>query len=297
MMEGLVHHIDPDGYAIVFPYFLWPFLNIGSTASIFLILAIALERLYALRYPHDFKKNEDPMRVVKLVSRVVAPALALNASKFFELRPQGEIMAETQLGCNIRALFRGEQKIMPTEMYKSEGYQIYDATILALLITGVLPFAALTCMYAKIYQDIAKIRSNPSPESRSERKMKREADFAEVFAGFVIAFLVCHTPRVLERLLSQPFFGEQDGDMTEPIPVWVKITTTTFIPLLTAINSAANLPIYAGRSKQFRNECKAFVRKLRAGDSTRPSRGTYSLTLASRSSQRELRQSQEDTKV
>ena len=91
---------------------------------------------------------------------------------------------------------------MPTWMYKSEGYQIYDGTILALLITGVLPFVALTCLLVKIYQDIKKIRSNVkagSPQSRRKRRMKREADLATVFAGFVITFLVCHTPRILGR--------------------------------------------------------------------------------------------------
>ena len=123
--------------------------------------------------------------------------------------------------------------------------------------------------------------------------MKREADLAGVFAGFVIIFLVCHTPRVLVHLLSQPFFGEQGGDMMEPTPMWVKITTTTFIPLLTAINCATNFLIYAGRSKQFRDECKTFVRRLRTKIPPDPQEERIYL----HSSQRERQQYQADTKV
>ena len=84
-----MQQFDLNGYGILFSYFLWPFLNVSFTVSIFMTVAIALERFYALRYQDDYTKNNDPKRVIKLVSRVVAPALVLNASKFFEFRPQG----------------------------------------------------------------------------------------------------------------------------------------------------------------------------------------------------------------
>ena len=157
-----------------------------------MVVAIAIERFYAVHYPHNYK-SKDRKRVVLCVSCVSMLAFLLTVSKFFEFRPQGNVVLnETNYGCNVRALFTPSVKdsVMPTEMYRSPGYLFYDAILFNLLIVGIVPFVTLIYLYSKIYRRIREISSNVDATRSDERRLKREADLAGVFAGFVITFLV-----------------------------------------------------------------------------------------------------------
>ena len=48
-------HLATDVHIILFPYVLYPFTQIAITGSIFMTIAIALERFIAVHYPLDYR--------------------------------------------------------------------------------------------------------------------------------------------------------------------------------------------------------------------------------------------------
>ena len=61
----------------VFSYFTWPLWEFSKTASMFMTVAIAIERLIAVTYPHNYSTNRR-YRATKYVMSVIITALAFN---------------------------------------------------------------------------------------------------------------------------------------------------------------------------------------------------------------------------
>ena len=151
--------------------------------------------------------------------------------------------------------------LMFTALYMNRVYTIFDSLIYNLLLAGVIPIALLMCMYSKIYVHIR--RHNATMEAvmdrTNERERRREAELAGIFGGYVITFLVCHTPRVLffgiVMMLNKESINEP---ATIPFPPW-QLKLFYINPLLVTVNSATNVVIYASLSAQFREECRKVI--------------------------------------
>ena len=281
-MAGILQQFYPKVYANMLSYFLWGMKYLSGTASVFMIMAIAIERYYAVHHPNNYK-SKDHKRVVKYVSCVCILAIALTASKFFEFRPQVQGKAssnETQFERNVRAAFAIKVKdtVVATDLNKGTVYRLYDAIIFQLLITLVIPFVTLLLLYYKIYQRIRATQSSALTaivirSNSSQRKMKKEADLARVFVGFVITFLISRSPSIVVYLVFLASMKKQSSGII-PLPLYAKMFLT-INSLLITINSATNVLIYAGCSKQFRRECKKYFRKNMDRDRTGYSHSQY----------------------
>ena len=286
-MAGILQQFYPNVYATILSYFVWGMKYLSGTASVFLIVAIAIERYYAVHYPNDYD-GKDRKRVVKFVSGVCILAIALTASKFFEFRPQvpGKAASnETQYECDVRAAFAIKVKdtVVATDLNKGAVYRFYDAILFQLLITFIIPLVTLLFLYYKIYQRITATQSSVSTavvkrSKRSQRKMKKEAALARIFAGFVITFLLSRSPSILAYLVFLASDMKKQSSGIVPLPLYAKMFLT-INSLLITINSATNVLIYAGCSKQFRKECSKYFRKDMDRDKPGYSRG-YSYTLS-----------------
>ncbi len=76
-------------HKILFPYLLYPLLNISMTASVFMTVGIALERYIAVHYPIDYSQAINSpeackRRLFKYVAPVAVLSVLINVSKFFE---------------------------------------------------------------------------------------------------------------------------------------------------------------------------------------------------------------------
>ena len=75
-------------YYQAFPLVIYPAINMGLTASIFLVVAIAYERYVAVCNPYDYRASVNTQstrsRVTKLVMPVAFITIAINVPKFFE---------------------------------------------------------------------------------------------------------------------------------------------------------------------------------------------------------------------
>ena len=81
-----------DVHIILFPYALYPFTQIAITGSIFMTVAIALERFIAVHYPLDYSQamheaNALTKRIVKYVSVVIFLSLGNQSQRLFILCP------------------------------------------------------------------------------------------------------------------------------------------------------------------------------------------------------------------
>ena len=273
-MEGILQQFYPKLYGIMFPYLLWGIQYLSGTACIFMIVTIAIQRYYAVHYPQNYR-SKDPKRVVQCLACVSILAFAMTISKFFEARPQGEILTEEdQLGCNFRASFAIKVKdtVMMTELGKSgAGYWFFNAIIFQLLITGIIPFITLIVLYSKIYQRIRATQANVKDFARSKtfqvtkHKMDKEAALAKIFAGFVITFLISRIPTVLIYFTTAlPKHQSIHSDQITPLPLSSKIVIVSLNPLLKSINASTNVLIYAGLSKKFREECKRHFQNIKS---------------------------------
>jgi hypothetical protein len=50
-----VFHLATDVHILLFPYFLYPMQSISMTASIFMTVAVAMERFFVVHYPIGLK--------------------------------------------------------------------------------------------------------------------------------------------------------------------------------------------------------------------------------------------------
>ena len=129
-----------------------------------------------LRDDNCLFRMDNNRRVLMYAAVVSLLALVLSVPKFFEY----------------------SVKFRPTDMSKSKGYQVYDKLFRGLFLLGIVPFATLIGLYTKIYLVIKghrktarELKSNKNDSSERQKQSK----MAKVFAGIVVTFLVCHTPR------------------------------------------------------------------------------------------------------
>ena len=250
LATALLHSLlkySKDANGIAFPYFTWPIGNVGHTASIFMTMAIALERYVAIHDPHRYRRNQRN-RTRRYVAAVTISALSLNITKFFEFEVGCRTMINTTTGITI------------TKMYMTLGYVIYNSIILNLVIKGLIPISVLICIYTKIYakfkkQDTSNIRSATNEQKRTMRQEK----MARTFAGVVIVSLIATIPDVAIKIIDLYFIA------TSPIPVpcgdppqWY-LNGTKVRNFLVALNSVINIVIYTFLDKKFRKECRQNV--------------------------------------
>jgi len=97
----------------------------------------------------------------------------------------------------------------------------------------------------------------------NERRPRFEDNLAAIFMGFVLVFLVCHTPRLLLNIhelatIREAMQCEQAGK--NGFPLWSLILISVS-HLLLVLNSSINILIYCLLSSKFREECRLLFRR------------------------------------
>ena len=100
---------------------------------------------------------------------------------------------------SVTKFFEYTKGYKPTDMYENKAYQIYIFYIRGLFILGIIPFVTLIGLYAMIYRDIRRHEKEMGGlcggKAKALEEGKKERRLAVIFAGFVLTFLICHTPR------------------------------------------------------------------------------------------------------
>ena len=194
-----------------------------------MIMAVAIERFVAVHNPLEHKRHSRN-RLLKYAASVALVSIILNVGAFLE--------------------FDYDTELKHSEMYNDPAYLKYDCLIRSVIALGLIPFFTLTFLYTKIYQKITKSNVNQS-EHRSNKKLSK------ICAGFVVTFIVCHTPRLIINvyfLLNSRMKEECSIGRPNWLPTW-GIYMQCVQEVLVILNSAVNVLLYTCLSSQFRNEC------------------------------------------
>ena len=241
---------DKDLHGIVFSYFTWPVWEFSKAASMFMTVAIAIERLIAVTYPHNYRANRR-YRATKYIMSVTIIALAFNLPKFNEYQPD----------TSCENLWCKNYGVTPTDLRRNLGYGIYEIIIFKLLVAKIIPITLLVCSYTKIFLTLRKNRKRmeiaENGKSPKEKKTSKQENMARLFAGVVITSLICNIPDVIFNIS----IITQYPDWYQKLHQWV-VTVQKVRNFFMAINSAINIIIYSLLSKPFREECKRAVKRM-----------------------------------
>ena len=242
-----------DAYVIATPYILWPLMNFSYTASMFMTMAIAVERFVAINDPYNYRMNRR-YRAIKYVSLVTIPAILLNITKFFEFEKKTNSESPGVLA---------NDDIKLTETYHDQRYAIYNTSIYTMLIRGIIPITVLICIYTKIYMKLKKSHLEPNTSKikctdneANEHKRTREEKRAYTFVGVVVTSLICAIPEMFVQIAFLAL-----GLPRNEIPPWLLILGLASQFFL-IINSVANIVIYTSLDKKFRQELRNIFQKI-----------------------------------
>jgi len=261
-----------DAYNISFPFIIYPITNISLCGTIFMTVAISIERFlgicYPLHLPPQNRKSWYYILPVFLLSIIV------NTPKFFEaeihwLKDDNSILMkpDDDLGLFNLTRFDDIPIYRPTDLRKDSNYIKYYVTYCRMFFTVIIPFIALLTINLKIIADLNKLKSKPFG---SQRKLWKEVNMFMVLLSIVVIFICCNTPRTIIDIWE--FYHLEDivtcnelllrGETNHPFLPERWIECLTHISHFTAIlNSSINFIIYCVVGHNFRKQLLATIRK------------------------------------
>ncbi len=143
-----------DAYNYAFPLFLYPFSEMALCSSIFMTVAIAVERYIGLCRPMQRLSGRGPYSAKFYIFPVLILSFLLNVPKFLESET---VVVEPTVGPTPHggaAFQEGFTKIKITELRMDPYYITYYTMWTRLLATGVVPLLVLALLNSKIYLSI-----------------------------------------------------------------------------------------------------------------------------------------------
>ena len=206
----------------LFPYLLYPMTQLAVTGSIFMTVAIALERYIAVHFPLDYSQamheaNALSKRILKYVSAVLFLSVAFTITRFFEAKVVYEDVEED--GKNITT----GPHLEPTDLRTDPAYTLYFNWS-RLIVLGIVPFAMLVYLNANIYQDIKARRTrrfnNRSASTANNEKVKNRVQL-KVNSGegptVIITSERINNPVECVPLVVMTSSESKGGLITEPV--------------------------------------------------------------------------------
>ena len=276
--------IFSQAHEYAFAYFLYQLHSFVLVCSMYITVALALERYQAVWKPVEYHiktKGVNPWTRVILyyVLPVILFSALLNIPKWFEIKL--EVYSQSTL---VNNSFNGSINLTiaePTDLRINHIYVVWWANVVTLTVQGIIPFGSLCIMNYRIYSVIIRRgRDNPKlatvPESEGSQmiqmngnnnqnqKRKQEEDRkrkdSKLLLIIVLFYLIFHFPRFLINL--HEFFhldiikeimngSEEYQKRCDSFPIWVLACTSVSNCLLT-FNSSCNFFIYCFMSSTFR---------------------------------------------
>jgi len=236
----------------LYVYILYPMSTVSFCASIYMTLAVTVERYIAVCRPHQYRTISQTMsnskRLLVYVVPVTAISFALNIPKFMEVK----LTQTNESTINLEA---SDTRKNPTYIFWYTLSLIWHPT----MTTGILPFIALSYMNLHIFLKIRQSRQILS--GRQNEKRQSEFNLAITLLSIVFMHILCNALRVFLGVLVVALVDIQvtcieDKESYIP-PLWVMCLESVG-HLLVMINFSSNFLIYCSVSNQF----KAALSKL-----------------------------------
>ena len=279
---------DTYAYTISFPYIIYPVTSISLCGTIFMTVAISIERFLGICYPlHLPPANR---KAWYYVLPIFCLSILVNLPKFFE----GEITYEEEddsfmreIGMMAEGFFNistADSAYVPqvklTELRLDSNYIKYYVTYCRIFFTVIIPFIALLTINLRIIADLHKLKSKPFG---SQRKLWKEVNMFMVLLSIVVIFICCSAPRTIidiwEFYHLEAIVTCNEQTRADFIPDrWIKCLTHVS-HFTTILNSSINFLVYCLVGHNFRKQLLLTLGLSRA--SHHPLTELTSLTTAS----------------
>jgi len=264
-----------SAYKVTYPHLILPFLNVGLCGTIFMTVAISIERFlgicHPLHYPPHTRKSWFYIVPVSLVSVLV------NLPKFLE----AEIYWENDI--NAIEILRGENVTVsdipryipnyrPTELRMDETYIEIYLMYFRIFFIAAIPLLLIVLLNLRILYDIGTSKVH---RFGSSRRRRREVNLFIILLCIVVTFICCHTPRIIADIWE--FSYNHDRMICSTIkkihprvtfisPFWI-LCLSHVSHAMGILNSSINFIIYSFVGHTFRSE---FLLLLRCGRRSQP---------------------------
>uniref|UniRef100_A0A0A9YDG7 FMRFamide receptor n=1 Tax=Lygus hesperus TaxID=30085 RepID=A0A0A9YDG7_LYGHE len=262
----LIDNYDSE-FLVVIRYQVLPFtifwanslVNISLMASMYLTLAMTLERYFAVCHPFKFHEYCTYRRTCIHASAIVTFSILYNLSCFWET----EVVKETDGEGNI------SYDIKFTELNESELYNVLYRTWMHLIFNYLLPLTAIVTLNTAIYLELKKVSRARQALTNSQ---KNENRLTMMLLCVVVEFIVCTSVNgffALWNTLRPSDFYIFELDVNVDINILLQPVSDFF----TTFNSSVNFVTYVTFRGPFRRtlvdmfRChKKNVKHLRSGD-------------------------------
>ena len=210
----------------------YPILNIGFAGSIFMTVAISIERYIGVCHPNVAVRKKASVFIVPVLLLTFLFTLPRLVEKSFKV-VNGTIVQEKMWWAE-------------TEMYKV-GYYLWANII----VLSIIPTLSLVFFNAAIIKELWK--SSQSLRMFGVHHKKRDRKSLKILFCIVSLFLVCHCPRIVYRLLYYLSYDNRE--------YWWSIVPIYKLALV--LNSSTNCLIYYFAGDVVQTHCsKLFCKQL-----------------------------------
>ena len=271
--EVLRHQYHTSGQTYMCIYFTYPFRHVFMCSSIFMTIALALERYEALTNPVEYR-NRGSTNITKRLLYYVLPILTFSLlyyiPKFLELNVDEAISCMNDTSTSITPIDKEvvniesakyvnctrEYHLIPTELRINHHYVLWYINVSNIIITAITPVVALGLLNFRIHASLTIfIKKRPSAGNETRN---HDNDVKRTFIQFSIVtiFIVCHTLRILlniDQLLNLNWFKEMlDKGCLSADRLWFRIVAPISQTLI-IINASGNFFIYSFFDRTFQN--------------------------------------------
>ena len=282
-----------QAHEYAFAYFLYPFHSFVLVCSMYMTVALALERYQAIWKPIEYRNKTigvNPWERVVLyyVLPVIIFSTLINIPKWFEI----------QLGVYSQSIYINDSVngsinltyAEPTALRINHIYVVCWANIATLTVQGIIPLVSLCILNYRIYSVMIRRRSltnrpvsiemrsseserlsmiqkngsqNQKPKKTPEEAQRKANETKQAFVLFVIVlfYLTFHFPRFLINLhefyhldtIKEIMEGSKDDKKECDSFPIWALAFTSISHCLLTLNSSSNFFIYCFMSSTFRN--------------------------------------------
>lgn len=246
-----------DYFTYLFPHVIHPFTHISLAATIFMTVAITIERYLGLCHPFLPPSSR---KAWFYILPVIVISVTLNIPKFMEIQlgtrtVRGE--GEDGGGFNLT-----RPSYHPTELRKSPMYIRSYVMWTRLFSTAIIPVSLLVLLNARIIFDLVR-SANVQRFGGSFRRQRKEINTSFVLLCIVLIFFCCHAARIVldvHEFSNVESILRCHGEMRKP---WMPSYWMQALPYIShlamILNSSVNFIVYCLVGNHFRREmCRMF---------------------------------------
>ena len=232
---------ESDLFTYLFPHFIYPLTHVAMAGTIFMTLAISIERYLGLCHP---MLPPSSRKAWFYIVPVVLVSFALNVPKFMEV--ELEIM-EDENGTAVPYL-------ASSDLRHNEHYVRIYIMWTRLFSTAIIPVSMLLFLNTRIIMDL--ISSNVQ-RFGSARRLRKEINLCLILLCIVFVFFICHASRIFLDVFE---FSNLESIIrcAGPRSVWHPGTWLQALPyvshLMMILNSSINFIVYCLVGHTFRRE-------------------------------------------